>query len=140
MKEEIKILEEYLEEARDENSFTDCEGLFEDKFFISLDKLLKRYKELEEVVNKYGGEQELEKYITELSRFLGNVSIDAMLCTIKMEFIPISVIQNKLDYYDKEIKKLENKKIWNEPCDTIIRNRFCNYYNALKLLLEERSK
>ncbi len=44
-KEEIKILEEYLEEARDENGFTDCEGLFEDKFFISLDKLLKRYKE-----------------------------------------------------------------------------------------------
>lgn len=44
---DIKIIEEYLEEARDENSFTDCEGLFEDKFFISLDKLLKRYKELE---------------------------------------------------------------------------------------------
>lgn len=48
-----------------------------------------------------------------------------------------SKVKEKIKEYDKQIKKLENKKVWNEPADTIIRNRLCNYYNALQELLRE---
>lgn len=46
----------------------------------------------------------------------------------------IKEIQNK---YKKEIEKLESKKIWNEPVDTIKKNRYTNYYNAYEELLGE---
>jgi hypothetical protein len=55
---------------------------------------------------------------------------------IEKNYIPKSKVQEKLDELDKKIRKIENKKVWNEPADTIIRNRLCNYYNALKELVE----
>ena len=117
MEEDIKILEEYLEEARDENSFTDCEGLFEDKFFISLDKLLKRYKELEE---------ENKTYIAQLNG------------AFNRGFIPISVIQNKID-------ELEHEKFKRTQLGVFLLKNFENQrllaqLQVLQELLEERNK
>ena len=111
MKEDVKNIEELLKEAK----YT---GIYDNnKYLYSVEKLLKRYKDLEEdlenvikVVNKYGGEQ-LRKYLMELSRFLGNVSIDAMLGTIKREFIPISTIQNILDELDKKIPIAQGEEL-----------------------------
>lgn len=113
---EIKLLEEYLEEARDENSFTDCEGLFEDKFFISLDKLLKRYKDLEEevesqdkTIDKLVEEQEeREKYTHSLEE--ENKRLKAFEdFKLKNDYIPISVIQNKIDELDRRIDYLNTE-------------------------------
>ena len=52
-------------------------------------------------------------------------------------YISKQVIRDKIDELTKEISKLENKGLWNEPFDTIKRNRFVNYINILKELLGE---
>lgn len=54
-------------------------------------------------------------------------------------FIPKSKVRELQDKYKNKIEKLESKKIWNEPVDTIIKNRYTNYYNAYEELLEERN-
>lgn len=117
---EIKLLEEYLEEARDENSFTDCEGLFEDKFFISLDKLLKRYKELEE---------ENESLVRQYEH-QGAIMVNEYFSKEQVfkHFIPISVIQNKID----ELKHRKSKDEFEFACKL-------KGILYLQELLEERS-
>lgn len=132
MKEDVKNIKELLQGAKDT-------GIYDDnKYLYSVENLLKRYEELKEVVNKYGGEQELEKYITELSRFLGNVSIDAMLGTIKREFIPISVIQEKLNKDKKEFDKMKKEKP--SKIKYLIINQKYARIMAFKELLEEGRK
>ena len=50
--------------------------------------------------------------------------------------IPIQKIKDKIEEYKNEIDKLYNQKVWNEPMDTIYKNRYVNYINILQELLE----
>ena len=63
---------------------------------------------------------------------------------IELEFenncISTSRIKDKIIYYENLIEKLYSKKVWNEPVDTILKNRYVNYINVLNELLEERAK
>lgn len=52
--------------------------------------------------------------------------------------IPVSLVEEKIEEYKNEIDKLYNQKVWNEPMDTIYKNRYVNYINILQELLEKR--
>lgn len=47
-------------------------------------------------------------------------------------------IKAKIEEYKKQIQKLESKKVWEEPVDTIKYNRYACYINAFLSLLEEK--
>ena len=117
MEEDIKILENSIK----------AKIFFNDRYYNALENLIKGYREIEE--NNKALEQGInpsyEETISELEKQL-------------FDSIPKSKIQEKLDELDKEIRKIESKKLWNEPIDTMIRNRLCNYYNALKELLGDK--
>lgn len=46
-------------------------------------------------------------------------------------------IKAKKEEYQNKIDKLYSKKVWNEPVDTINKNRYVNYINILQLLHNE---
>lgn len=96
MEEDIKIVED-LKNKWELNAFGDMVNVLSLNEIKALENLIKGYRELEEVLNKYGGVKELEKYIMDLSRFLGNVPIDVMLNKIKNDFIPKSKIRKNIE-------------------------------------------
>ena len=55
----------------------------------------------------------------------------------KNNFIRKDKIRELQDKYKNKLERLESKKIWNEPIDTINKNRYTNYFNAYEELLEE---
>lgn len=59
---------------------------------------------------------------------------------VHSQFIPKSKVRELQNKYKNKIEKLESKKIWNEPVDTINKNRYTNYYNAYEELLQEGDK
>lgn len=94
-----------------------------------LDLYYKQQKEIEEIRNwKYTIDtiEDLEK-LKELDVI--KIKGKEYICKDK-----IKEIQNK---YKKEIERLESKKLWNEPVDTIKKNIYTNYYNAYEELLKE---
>lgn len=90
-------------------------------------------KNLEERLNKYGGIEELDKTILELSRILGNVSIDSMVNTIKTNFINKQVIRDKIEELDKEYNKKVNE-VYKNPTEALI--EFQRVVGAKKILEE----
>lgn len=46
-------------------------------------------------------------------------------------------IKAQKEEYQNKIDKLYSKKVWNEPVDTINKNRYVNYINILQLLHNE---
>lgn len=144
MEEDIKILESYLD--RNTQLFEDYgdTAIIQDKEIQAIENLIKGYRELEEkldnsrkaneLLNKTNNELRLEIRTT-YSKVVNDIISKFNLGD---DYIPKSKVQEKLEELDKKIKKIENKKVWNEPADTIIRNRLCNYYNALKELMEDK--
>ena len=57
---------------------------------------------------------------------------------VNAKFIPVSLVEEKIEEYKNKIDKLYNQKVWNEPMDTIYENRYVNYINILEELLEKR--
>lgn len=55
------------------------------------------------------------------------------------KYVSKNKIREKQNKYKKKIEKLENKKIWNEPVDTINNNRYVNYFNAYEELLDDEN-
>lgn len=56
----------------------------------------------------------------------------------EVNYIPVSLVEETIEEYKNEIDKLYNQKVWNEPMDTIYKNRYVNYINILQELLEKR--
>lgn len=148
MEEDIKILEELTTQKYSERLLKSLSYIKEeDEIHIltmlerqAIEKIIKEYRELEEIVNKYGGAKELEEYILELSRFLGNVSIDAMINTIKNDYIPKSKIKEKKEEYKQIIDKYE-KQVENDEetdlCYEEIREYACRIETYQELLEEK---
>lgn len=114
----ISLVEEKIEELKQEGNYK------------TIENLINRNKELEENIKK-------QKQLTKLAQTITDESLKEALIEFEKDYIPKSKIKEKRDYYKKEIDKMENKKIWNEPIDTIRKNRFINYFNILQELLGE---
>lgn len=113
MEEDIKILEELRKELE---LYADGNKIRQG---LALEHLLKAYKESKE---------ELE---TEQN--------ERLLCHIReKQMIPVQKVEETIEKYQNKIDKLYNQKVWNEPMDTIYKNRYVNYINILQELLEKR--
>lgn len=94
-------------------------------------------KRIEEIESDLEISEYIDGFINENYKNIVSYEFDYnMVQTIKNLLAMYKKIKANTEYYDKEIKKIENKKIWNEPCDTIIRNRFVNYFNILQEVLD----
>lgn len=141
MEKDITILKSLIEDLKREEKLIGYNAEIE---IQALENLIKGYRELEEkldssrkaneLLNKTNNELRLEIRTT-YSKVVNDIISKFNLGD---DYIPKSKVQEKLEELDKKIKKIENKKVWNEPADTIIRNRLCNYYNALKELMEDK--
>ena len=78
----------------------------------------------------------IEKQQKEIEE-LKNIETYKLAIIDKDKYISKDKIRELQDKYKKEIEKLESKKLWNEPVDTIKKNRYTNYYNAYEELLKE---
>jgi hypothetical protein len=104
------------------------------KYYITKDvlsdieNLIKRNKELE---------QENKILKNKQTKIIADSFHEKMAKKFDDDFIPKSKVKEKIEEYKHKIEKLENKKIWNEPVDTINKNRWTNYINSYLELLEE---
>lgn len=115
IEEDIKILEDLTEWIKEEG----IEACGMEKELPALEHLIKAYKDLKE---------ELE---TEQN--------ERLLCHIReKQMIPVQKVEETIEKYQNKIDKLYNQKVWNEPMDTIYKNRYVNYINILQELLEKR--
>lgn len=82
----------------------------------SIETILQYIDELEWTLNKYGGKEQLEKYIWDISKYLGDISIDCFLDNIKENYIPKQKIKDKIEYYeewyDRETDKHVKSSLW----------------------------
>lgn len=115
MEEDIKILEEYLEKDIPCDSCRYCGE--RPNVSKAVRNLIARYKELEQKCK--------------IRKEIYNRDIKAVDDKWK------SKVKEKIEKYKNKIDKLENKKLWNEPVDTINKNRWTNYINAYLELLED---
>lgn len=111
MEEDIDILERFLKIC-DEDLFTEISIKTNGLTRNAIEHLIKEYKELEE----YYKEQN----------------------EVNAKFILVSLVEETIEEYKNKIDKLYNQKVWNEPMDTIYKNRYVNYINILQELLEKR--
>ena len=133
MEEDIKIVESLIEEfKKDDRVIFNNVGLRKEIEFKAIKNLLKRYKELEEENNRKNIEPVI---INNKMYFIDNELYKDLLKDIKTDYIPISVIQNKIEELDKEKLKYDNDlRIYT------LRNTFDFQKEVLQELLEERNK
>lgn len=126
MEEDIKILEEIIERLKDNIILTtelfDKEDVKEiEREIKAINNVLKRYKELEE------NNKELKKYYASRKEVEDLKETIACLHESGKDYIPISVIQNKLieaEHYINNVDVTEGQAM----------------YKVLQELLEERNK
>lgn len=120
MEEDIKYLEDLLAVAKMLLT-TSQKATIQEREIQAIENLIKEYKELKK---------------------LEDVTIETLKDTnyIHNNYIPKSKVRELQDKYKNRIEKLESKKIWNEPIDTINKNRYTNYFNAYEELLQEGDK
>ena len=120
MEEDLEILEKELANIRNLIDYYTFENLdYNNKF------RMERFKKA--IENLIARNKELEGCNDRLFRIIE----DSILK---------SKVRELQDKYKSKIEKLESKKIWNEPVDTINKNRYTNYYNAYEELLQEGDK
>lgn len=115
-------------------------------FFNLTDCILKRYKELEEKetekflkILEDNSKTTLAKEVMELRK--ENKRLKAFEdFKLKNEFIPISVIQNKIDEYREKRNKLADGHFWDNEKNINEDTSLFIAIETLKLLLEERNK
>lgn len=125
MENNIEMIENMLNtERRNRRGNREIRFEVNSNYYEAVSKLLSDYKrvlkENEELKNDYEN--------------LSNSVVVKNYC-IKNS-IPIQKIKDKIEEYKNEIDKLYNQKVWNEPMDTIYKNRYVNYINILQELLE----
>lgn len=79
------------------------------------------------------------KEIEELKAKIDVTNWQEMSCKdiIEAKYISKDKIKAKIEEYQNKIDKMYTKKLWNEPIDTINKNRYVNYVNILQSLLEK---
>ena len=137
--EDIKVLEEFINNYKEiQDKYKDDEiqaeiersCYFEEVPAQAIENLIARNKELEEKNKKL--EKFFIKYFDDIDK-----EFNGLLNHKFIDYIPKSKVKELQDKYKNKIEKLESKKIWNEPVDTINKNRYTNYYNAYEELLQE---
>ena len=91
-----------------------------------------------ELLDLYNKEKEKNKELEE--KQLKKSGIYEIGIDLDDDYIPKSKVRELQNKYKNKIEKLESKKIWNEPVDTINKNRYTNYYNAYEEILQEGDK
>lgn len=129
MEKDIKILERYLEK----NDISKA-SFNRFRFLKALESLLKDYKDLHLAYELYKSkcdkwEEENEKYLIKLT----DEEYKRVIENAQKDYIPISVIQNKID----EIKQDKNCKYYDMFLET---RDIEETINILQELLEERKK
>lgn len=100
---------------------------------------LKLFNKIMEIIDKNEEfKKNNEKYKIQLTDNQYIKIIESVETDINKEWK--SKVRELQDKYKSKIEKLESKKIWNEPVDTINKNRYTNYYNAYEELLQEGDK
>ena len=102
-----------------------------DGFVIEKDKRKKQIRAIENIINR-------NRYLETKAAAKINNEIDNIKVEIFKNYIPVSLVEEKIEKYKNKIDKLYNQKVWNEPMDTIYKNRYVNYINILQELLEKR--
>lgn len=91
----------------------------------------KEIQSIKNIVNNYLKEKaRADKLEKEYSKMLTKID------EYEVNYIPVSLVEEMIEEYKNEIDKLYNQKVWNEPMDTIYKNRYVNYINILQELLE----
>ena len=122
----------------------------------SKEYLIERYKDLVEIEKEHKKENgelreklnnEIENYkvlsldIAQACVDLGlpedTIIADELVLEINKRYISKDKIRKLQEKYKNKIERLESKKIWNEPVDTINKNRYTNYFNVYEELLQE---
>ena len=127
MEEDIKILED-LKNKWELNAFGDMVNVLSLDEIKAIENLLKRYKELEEENKRLNNHNLIGR--------IDAIKIEDLESVLKPYYIPISVIQNKINGY------LEYDKIYKTHTSDGRENFTMEYFKAqtLKELLEERNK
>ena len=115
------------------------------KFIEYYEQRIKACKELEYKYNKALSDlvqaehknKELEEKWDKDTHKLQN-ALDLANADKINNYIPVSLVEETIEEYKNKIDKLYNQKVWNEPMDTIYKNRYVNYINILQELLEKR--
>lgn len=137
IEEDIKNAEHFIKSIKTDKEYKEENGWhgYYNKEIVELARILqhilsdyKRVLEINEVLLKEN--EELKNDYENLSN-----SVVVKNYCIKNS-IPIQKIKDKIEEYKNEIDKLYNQKVWNEPMDTIYKNRYVNYINILQELLE----
>ena len=103
------------------------------------------FNKLVNTVNSYKGQfkkqQEQIEELKEKNKELIEGQTDTLEKILAPELLKKYVskdkIKAKIEEYKKQIQKLESKKLWEEPVDTIKYNRYVCYINAFLSLLEK---
>jgi len=122
----------------------DVEG--EDEDYQALETLLNLIKKQQQKIEKLA--KTCSKYKDTLEHYEDKVFNNDMIDLEKVtDLDEISVLGKKYiskdkirelqDKYKNKIERLESKKIWNEPIDTVLTRRYINYFDAYEELLEE---
>lgn len=134
MEEDIENIERVIDYIQLESPI--IQGIGNAIYTDSLKKILKRYKELEEENKKLEKSYKIEK----LKNVLDEESLKEALEEMEKDFIPISVIQNKIDEirpivdsYEKQMENDEETDLSYEE----VRDYACKI-RTLQELLEER--
>lgn len=130
MEEDIKIVKELIENKYGE--LLNCWDYGEEAQ-KSLNNILNELERLQKENEKL---KLINQSLENTKDTCPNMATSGIRCNLKNS-IPKQVIRDKIQEYKNKIYKLESKKMWNEPIDTINKNRYVNYINILKELLNE---
>lgn len=126
LNEDIKILENYIYNEKE---------TMKELLVQAIENLLKRYKELEEE-NK----ERKNNYINPSKARISYYDTKKGTEVVLEGFIPISVIQNKIDEYREKRNKLADGHFWDNERNINEDTSLFIAIETLKLLLEERNK
>lgn len=131
IKEDMKILKEIIKGDED------CINAIYSQMKVKNDNdediqyFKKEIQSIKNIVNNYLKEKaRADKLEKEYSKMLTKID------EYEVNYIPVSLVEEMIEEYKNEIDKLYNQKVWNEPMDTIYKNRYVNYINILQELLE----
>ena len=150
MKEDIELIEKMIKEYKQFGDLDNPEFEDTDRIYQAIENLLKGYKELEEDNTEWRGKYLIElAKVSDLEKEILHWKGQYHLLSRKINSIPISVIQNKIDELDKQYKKILSKYgnihtdilfDVNDKDDMEKLNTIIDQIMILKELLGERTK
>lgn len=133
MQEDIKVLEEIIKGDEDCIENISKFNSNNKEYDEDIEHYKREIRSITNIINSYKKEKaRADKLEKEYSKMLTKID------EYEVNYIPVSLVEEKIEEYKNKIDKLYNQKVWNEPMDTIYKNRYVNYINILQELLEKR--